>query len=310
MELIDLGGVLRRWSVLIIAGTLVAALGGYRVALRSRPATHPHYAGTASVVVHYLTPPGVAYMPTLSMHTQTTVLSSRVGEPGALRRVAARAHVALSHVQHVSTAVDPKKPLITVQVLGTTPRAVAAVAQGLAQYLAGVETQQVQAQAASLSRTAAGAVAQAQQRWLAAQTHYYLVCGCIAGQHHAMADPATLAQLRAELDLLQANYRSATGRYTAVQSNPVPVATVTPGSVSSVRAPASSALKAVLLAAVLGLVVSSGLAALLDYRRRGPPAPAGAGGPVHAASPLPAGHMRRGRTPRRRLAARRAPPVL
>src|SRR5436190_11405208 len=209
MELIDYGGVLRRWSVLIIAGTLVAALGGYRVALRIRPATHPHYTGTAAVVVHYLTPPGVAYLPTLSMHTQTTVLSARVSEPGALRRVAARAHVALSQVQHVSTAVDPRKPLITVQVVGTTPRAVAAVAQGMAQYLAGVETQQVQAQVASLSRTAARAMAQTQQRWLAAQTHYYLVCGCIAGQHQATADAATLAQMRAELDLLRANYLSA-----------------------------------------------------------------------------------------------------
>src|SRR5207302_1118622 len=80
---------------------------------------------------------------------------------------------------------------------------------------------------------------------------------------------------------------SAAGRYTAVQSNPVPVATVTPGSVTSMRAAAWSALKAVLLAAVLGLVVCSGLAALLDYRRREPPAPAGIRGPVFAASPLP-----------------------
>jgi hypothetical protein len=150
------------------------------------------------------------------------------------------------------------------------------MAQGLAQYLAGVETQQVQAQAASLSRTVASAVAQAQQRWLAAQAHYYLVCGCIAGQSHAKADPATVARLHAELAVLQADYAAAASRYTALLSNPVPVAAVLPGSVSAVRASAASPLKAVLLAAVVGLVLSSGLVALLDVRRRVLPAPAAA----------------------------------
>jgi capsular polysaccharide biosynthesis protein len=316
MELSDYRGVLRRWSVLIIASTLVAALIGYRIALRSREAAHPLYAATARVVVNYVTPPGVPYIPTLSLHTQTDVLSVRVQDPEVLGRVAARAHVALSQMQRVRTAVDPQKPLITIQVLGTTPRAAAAVAQGLAQYLAGVETQQVQAQVASLSRTAASAVAQAQQRWREAQTHYYVVCSCIAGQHQAPlskpptlhrtprprstrpapqrsrqpADPATLAQLRAELDLLQANYAAAASRYTALQNNPVPVATVLPGSVSAVRAPAASPLKVVLLATVVGLVLSSGLAVLLDDRRSGLPALAQARGPGYAArrSPKPA----------------------
>src|ERR671936_678444 len=175
MELIDYGGLLRRWSVLIMAGTPLAGPHGASNALRSRDAAHPLYAATASVAVNYVTPPGVPYMPTLSLHTQTDVLSARVQDPGVLSRVAARAHVALSQVQRISTAVDPQKPLITIQLLGTTPRAVAAVAQGLAQYLAGVETQQVQAQVASLSRTAARAMAQAQQRWREAQRNYYLV---------------------------------------------------------------------------------------------------------------------------------------
>jgi hypothetical protein len=287
MELIDYGGVLRRWSVLIIAGTLVVALIGYRVALRSRVAAHLHYAGTASVVVHYVTPPGVAYIPTLSVHAQTDVFSARVTEPGALRRVAARAHIALSQVQHVTTAVDPKKALITVRVVGTTSHAVAAVAQGLAQYLAGLETQQVQAQAASLSQAATRAVAQTQQRWLAAQAHYYLVCGCIAGQHHATVDPATLARLRAELDLLQANYLSAAGRYTAVVNNPVPVATITAGSVDAQKVHHTSPMQAMLPAAGVGLLLSIVLAALLDYSRTGSPAPAGVRSPVGPAAEPP-----------------------
>jgi hypothetical protein len=259
---------------------------------------------------------------TLSLHTQTDVLSARVQDPGVLSRVAGRAHVALSQVQRVSTAVDPQKPLITIQVLSTTPRAVAAVAQGLAQYLAGMETQQVQAQVASLSRTAARAMAQAQQRWQEAQAYYYLVCNCLAGQHQAQlrtpptpqrtarplrprppqqlhrqpADPATLAQLRAELDLLQADYVAAASRYAALRNNPVPVATVLPGSVSAVQAPAASPLRAVLLATVVGLVLSSGLAMLLDSRRSGLPALGRARGPGHAArrDPEPAATLWRG----------------
>ena len=198
MQLIDYWGVMRRWSILIIAGTLVAALVGYGMSLRHRGGTPTRYAGTASVVVNYVTPPGVPYIPTLSVATETNVLSGRVHDPAALRQVAAQSHVALSQVLYVTTVVDPKNPLVTVQVVGLTPRAVAAVAQGMAQYLAEVETQQVQAQTASLSRTAARAMAQTQQRWQAAQTHYYTVCGCIADQRQATADPATLARLRAE----------------------------------------------------------------------------------------------------------------
>jgi hypothetical protein len=273
MDLIDYWRVMRRWSILIIAGTLVAALVGYGLSLRPRQATQTRYAGTASVVVDYVTPPGVAYIPTLSIAMETNVLSRRVHDPGALRRVAAQAHAALSQVQDVTAVVDAKKPLITVQAVGGTPQAVAAVAQGMAEYLAGVEIQQVQAQTAILSRTAASVMAQAQQRWLEAQAYYYLVCGCILNKHQATADPRTLAGLRAELDILQANYLAAADRYTAVRDNPVPVATVMAGSVVALKAHRSSPMQAMLPAAGVGLLLSVGLASLLDYSRAGPPAP-------------------------------------
>jgi capsular polysaccharide biosynthesis protein len=287
MELTQYWGVLRRWIILIIAGTLVAALVGYGISLRQRGATQPLYEGTANVVVNYVTPPGVPYIPTLSVATETNALSGRVHDPGVLGRVAAQAHVALSQVQYVTTAVDPKKQLVTVRVVGTTSYAVAAVAQGLAQYLAGLETQQVQAQAASLSQAATRAVAQTQQRWLAAQAHYYLVCGCIAGQHQATVDPATLARLRAELDLLQANYLSAAGRYTAVENNPVPVATITAGSVDALKVHHTSPMQAMLPAAGVGLLLSIVLAALLDYSRTGSPAPVSARSAVGPAAEPP-----------------------
>jgi hypothetical protein len=273
MELIDYWRVMRRWGLLIIAGTLVAALVGYGMSLRHRGAMPARYAGRASVVVNYVTPPGVPYIPTLSTATETTVLSERVHDPGALRRVAAQARVALSQVQEVTSVVDPTKLLVTVQVVGGTPQAAAAVAQGMAQYLAEVETQQVQAQSAVLSRAAARAMAQAQQRWLEAQAYYYLVCGCMTGQQHATADPATLAGLRAELDILQANYVAAAGRYTAVRDNPVPVATVMAGSVMALKAHRSSPMQAMLPAAGTGFLLSIVLAALLDYSWAGPPAP-------------------------------------
>ena len=269
MDLIDYWGVLRRWSLLVIGGTLVAILVGDGLWLRDRGATQPRNVGTAIVLVRYVTPPGVAGTSMRAVQAETELLSERVHDPGALRRVAAQAHVALSQVQQVSTGVDPEKPLITVRVVGGTPQAVAAVAQGMAEYLVQVETQRVQAQAASLSRTAASAAAQAQQRWREAQAHYYVVCGCIAGQHQATVDPATLARLYFALSNLRAAYLAAAGRYTALQTNSVPVAIATPGTGARLITNYPSLIQAVLPAAVLGVLVSMGLATLLDHRRAG-----------------------------------------
>src|SRR5919206_155007 len=69
--------------------------------------------------------------------------------------------------------------------------------------------------------------------------------------HRGTADPATLASLRANLDILQANYLAAAGRYTAVRDNPVPVATVMAGSVVVLKAHRSSPMQAMLPAAGL-----------------------------------------------------------
>jgi hypothetical protein len=269
MELTDYWGVMRRWSILVIGGTLVALLAGNGLWLRDRGATQLRYVGTAIVLVRYVTPPGVAGTSMRAVQAETEVLSERVHDPGALRRVAAQAHVTLSQVQQVSTGVDPEEPLITVQVVGAAPRAVAAVAQGMAEYLVQVETQRVQAQAASLSRTTARAAAQAHQRWQEAQAHYYVVCGCIPGQHHATVDPATLAHLRFALSQLRARYLAAADRYMALQMNSVPVAIVTPGAAGPLTTNYPWLIQAVLPAAVLGVLVSTGLATLLDHRRAG-----------------------------------------
>jgi hypothetical protein len=271
MELTEYGGLLRRWSILVSGGTLVALLVGGGLWLRQRAATPPRYVSTANVLVRYVTPPGDAPMSMRAVKADTEWLSARVHDPGALRRVAAQAHVARAQVQQVSTAVEPEKPLITVRVLGRTPQAVAAVAQGMAAYLVQVETQRVQAQAARLSRTAAREAAQAQQRWRAVQAHYYLVCGCIATQHHATVDPATLARLRFALGNLRSAYLAAAARATALRTNPVPVALALPGTLGPVTSHYPSSLQALLPAAVLGFLGSSALAALLDHRRTGRP---------------------------------------
>jgi hypothetical protein len=281
MELTAYWGVLRRWSLLVIGGTLVAILVGDGLWLRDRRAMRPRDVGTAIVLVRYVTPPGIAGTSMRAVQAETEVLSERVHDPGVLPRVAAQAHVALSQVQQVSTSVDPEKPLITVRVVGGSPQAVAAVAQGLAGYLVQVETQRVQAQAASLSRTAARVAAQAERRWRDAQAHYYLVCGCIAGQHQATVDPATLARLRFALSNLRATYLAAADRYTALQTNSVPVAIATPGVSARLTTTYPPLMRAVLPAAVLGVLVSMGLATLLDHRRAGRrPAP------VHASAGL------------------------
>jgi hypothetical protein len=269
MDLTEYWVVLRRWSILIIGGTLVAILVGDGLWLRDRGAMQPRDVGTAIVLVRYVAPPGVAGTSMHAVQAETEVLSQRVHDPGVLPRVAAQAHVTLSQVQQVSTGVDPEKPLITVRVLGATSQAVDAVAQGLAEYLVQVETQRVQAQAASLSRTAARVAAQAERRWRDAQAHYYVVCGCIAGQHQATVDPATLARLHFALSNLRATYLAAADRYTALQTNAVPVAIATPGVSARLTTNYPSLMRAVLPAAVLGVLVSMSLATLLDHRRTG-----------------------------------------
>jgi hypothetical protein len=267
MELTAYWGVMRRWRILVIGGTLVAILVGDGLWLRDRGATQPRYVGTAIVLVRYVTPPGVGGTSMRAVQAETELLSERVHDPGALRQVAAQAHVTLSQVQQVSAGVDPEKPLITVRVVGGTPQVATAVAQGMAEYLVQVETQRVQAQAASLSRTAASTMAQVHQRWRDAQARYYTVCGCIAGQHHATVDPATVARLRFALSQLRATYLAAADRYTALQTNSVPVAIVTPGAGGPLTTNYPSLIQAVLPAAVLGVLVSMGLATLLDHRR-------------------------------------------
>src|SRR5437764_7292742 len=123
MELTDYWGVMRRWSMLVVGGTLVAALVGLGLWLRDRGGTPPRYVSTAIVLVRYVAPPGDVHSSRLGVQTETELLSERVHDRGALERVAAQAHVALSQVQQVSSAVDPEKPLITVRVLGRTPQA-------------------------------------------------------------------------------------------------------------------------------------------------------------------------------------------
>jgi hypothetical protein len=269
MDLTEYWGVLRRWSILVIGGTLVAILVGDGLWLRDRGAMQPRDVGTAIVLVRYVTPPGIAGTSMRAVQAETEVLSERVHDPGVLRRVATQAHIAFSQVQQVSTGVDPEKPLITVRVVGDTPQAVAAVAQGMAEYLVQVETQRVQAQAASMSRTAARVTAQAEQRWRDAQAHYYVVCGCIAGQHQATVDPVTLARLHFALSNLRATYLAAADRYTALQTNSVPVAIATPGVSARLTTNYPSLMRAVLPAAVLGVLMSMGLATFLDHRRAG-----------------------------------------
>jgi hypothetical protein len=269
MDLTEYWGVLRRWSILVIAGTLMAILVGDGFWLRDRGAMQPRDVGTAIVLVRYVAPPGVAGTSMRAVQAETELLSRHVHDPGVLPRVAAQAHVALSQVQQVSTGVDPEKPLITVRVVGGTPQAVAAVAQGMAEYLVQVETQRVQAQAASLSRSAARVAAQAERHWRDAQAHYYLVCGCIAGQHQATVDPVTLARLHFAVSNLRATYLAAADRYAALQTNSVPVAIATPGVSARLTTNYPSLMRAVLPAAVLGVLLSMSLATLLDHRRAG-----------------------------------------
>lgn len=264
MELIDYWYLLRKWHVVILVGTVLSLLAGYAVAHKQQATVNPIYLGTAMVQVNYITPPGAPYVPTLSVHSEADILADRINDPGALSRVEHQVGVKAADIRTVSTSVDLDRPLITVQVLGIRSRTVGLVARGMAQYLVSTETQKVAAEARGIRAALATKVATAKQHWLAAQQRYYAVCGCI-GTSKPKVGVAALAQLHANVDVLQTIYASLADAYRSVNTSAIPVATVAPGETHRMPSQSSVLFSLILPVTLLGFLLSVGLAALLDY---------------------------------------------
>ena len=264
MELGDYWRLVRRWWAFLLTCTILAALVGEYLAHRS--AAGPAYDATATVTVSYVTPNGVPYNPTLSKQDVTVALSNRARDPRVLQTVRKRYHLDQQAVTGVTGTVALDAPVITVHAVGTTSTGAETFATGMAEELAAVEIGQLTAEARSLRRKQLAKASAARKKFLGMQEEYYHVCGCIGGQTTPLVSQTTLQDLDANLSLLNQEWLTDVSDYKAITIGPGPAAAASPGSVSPV-ASGSSTVKTVLPAAIVGLLLAIGLAALIDYIR-------------------------------------------
>lgn len=264
MEFGDYWRLVRRWWAFLATCTILAALVGDYLAHRS--AARPTYDATATVAVSYITPNGVPYNPTLSKQDVTVALSNRARDPRVLQAVRKRFHLDQQGVPRVTASVALDAPVITIHAIGTTSTAAATFATGMAEELAALEIRQLSAETTGLRRKQLVKVHAARKRFLGTEKQYYHVCGCVGNQTRPLVSQTALQDLNANLSLLQQDWLSTVSDYKSISIGPEPAAAASPGSVSLV-AGGSSLIKTVLPAAILGLLLAVGLAALIDYIR-------------------------------------------
>jgi capsular polysaccharide biosynthesis protein len=264
VEFGDYWRLVRRWWALLLTCTILAALVGEYLAHRS--AARPTYDATATVAVSYITPNGVPYNSTLSKQDVTVALSNRARDPRVLQTVRKRYQLDQQAVSGVTASVALDAPVITIHAIGTTSTAAETFATGMAEELAAIEIRQLTAETTKLQGRQRAKANAAGKRFLRMEEKYYHVCGCIGGQTRPLVSRTTLEDLDANLSLLNQEWLSDVSDYKGITIGPTPAAAASPGSVSRV-AGGSSTVKTVLPAAIVGLLLAIGLAALIDYIR-------------------------------------------
>lgn len=264
MEFGDYWRLVRRWWAFLLTCTILAALVGEYLAHRS--AAGPTYDATATVAVSYVTPTGVPYNSTLSKQDATVALSNRARDPRVLQTVRKRYHLDQQAVSSVTASVALDAPVITIHAIGMTSTVAETFATGMAEELAAIEIRQLTHERDSLRSRQLVKVKAARTQFLRTQEQYYHVCGCIGDQTRPLVSQTTLEDLDANLSLLNQEWLSDVSDYKAITLGPGPAAAASPGSVSPV-ASGSSTVKTVAPAAIVGLLLAIGLAALIDYIR-------------------------------------------
>lgn len=268
MELADYARLIRRWALLIIAGTVLAMLVGYGINTASAAGGKTLYRGTSTVLVNYITPPGFPYISTLSTHTEATSLSQKVHDAGALNRLPAP--ITRTLVKSVSAAVDPNTPRITVSAVATEPTAAKAAAVTVAHYLGSLEGGKVRREGVVARRQASAAASTAQRAYAKAQSYYYSVCGCTSANPVREVGRNTLYQLQTNVGILHDQWIQALNTANGVAVSGLGATTVSAATAHVVTPKSTSLLKTLLPAAILGFLLSVGLSALLDYGQTNP----------------------------------------
>ncbi len=266
MELSDYGRLLRKWALLIIAGTVLAGLVGLGLDIKSGSSAAPSYQGSASVFLNYVTPPGSAYNPTVSPTAEALALAERVHDPAALAPLRGSPTFNLAALKSIGKTIASNAPQVNITTVATTPQVAATVATRVAQYLASLEDRRVASEGKALQRSLARTAQRASHRYQVADSEYLRVCACGPGATGApLVGPQTLRRMRARLDLLEYDYQTAYSSLQGANPNPIPPASVSSGSVHRIATKKSSITKTVLPAVVLGFILSLALAAFLDY---------------------------------------------
>ena len=268
MELSDYWRLIRKWSLLIIAGTVLAGLVGLAIEKKSSSAGQTLYRGTSTVLINYITPPGFPYISTLSTHTEATSLSEKVNDPAALNRLPAT--IKRSLIKNISGAVDANTPLVKISAIAPEPTAARGAAITVANYLGSLENEKVRREGLAAHRQAMKAAASAQKAYSAAQSYYYSVCGCTSANPVRQVSRNKLYHLNTRVNILQQQWTQALSAANGVSVSGLGSTTISPATVHVVVPKKSSMLKTLLPAVILGFVLSLGLAALLDYGQTNP----------------------------------------
>lgn len=266
MELTDYWRILRKWSLLITIGTLLALAIGVALDFEGRVAGSSAYQASATVQVNYAAP---AYIQGISLSDEASALSERVHDPGAL---GINPRVTLSGVDSISAAVDPTAPQIVVTGVATSASIAQTAANRVAHYLAGLEDAKVASESKSLRAKFSDLVARDRHNWLTLQALYNRL-----STPPPRASLTRLAILSANVQFWQNQYNHDLGNLGSLTTPSVPAAAVTsatPG--APVKTKPSSLLKTVLPAPALGFMLSFFLAVFLDSRQ----ANSGALGPL------------------------------
>ncbi|HEV3311221.1 MAG TPA: hypothetical protein VG815_11960 [Chloroflexota bacterium] len=258
MELSDYGRVLKRWSLLIGAGTLLGLVigGGIWYTSKQQSAT-PNYRGTWRVVLNYAAP---TYVPGASIGAAANSLVQFVHDPAALQpdpRLPAPAGV-----KSVDASVDPASSQVTVIVVATTAAEAQAAAKLAAQYLVKIQNAKVTAAAAPGIRYYQRLVAYDLKQW-----HHYLTRYTLLNGPPRRASLVQVAGVLARSDRWQVQFTQDRSSLDGSLNPGEQAAQSLPGNPSTVvRTKALSPTKTIIPAAVIGLALSFLLAALLESR--------------------------------------------
>ena len=258
MELSDYRHILRRWWLLIAAGTIVGLAVGAAIEYHSRTASATRYQAAADVTINYAVLP---YQPNMSLSAAANALITHINDPGVLQ-VNPRLP-APSGVVSLTASVDPSNDQIVVQAIATSRATAILAANRGARYLVGLENTKV--------TTAAGSVIRSDKKLVAHDRGQYFYFSSRYARLNAsgLGSPAQLAHLSSAAGYWQNVLNQDRGNLNALLYPGAPPSQMTRVlTTKPVTTKSLSLMKTVVPAAIVGLALSFMLAAFLESRRR------------------------------------------